>query len=46
MRRFLSILLVLGLLLSAGVCGVTAAAADASPAGSYRLTAVVGGEGS
>ena len=46
MRRFLSILLVLGMLLSVPVCGVTAAAADASPAGSYRLTAVVGGEGS
>ena len=46
MKRFLSILLVLGMLLGVPVRGVTAAAADASPAGSYMLTAVVGGEGS
>ena len=35
-----------GMLLGVPVRGVTAAAADASPAGSYMLTAVVGGEGS
>ena len=46
MKRFLSTLLVLGMLLGVSVCGAAAAAADASSAGSYRLTAVVGGEGS
>ena len=46
LKRILSLVLTLSLLMGICVCGAASAAGPADPAGGYLLTGVTGGEGS